>query len=180
MKWMPEAEEAIKKVPFFVRKRVRARVEKEANEAGVDGVLLVDMPPEESDALQAELKKYGIDQVFLLSPTTSDKRLDVVCAKASGFLYYVSLKGVTGSNQLNISDVSEKIGHIRRKTELPIGVGFGIKDAESAKSVSAFSDAVIVGSSLVSLIADLTDKKDEMLVEAGKFISGLRTALNVS
>lgn len=156
------------------------RFANEANEAGVDGVLLVDMPPEESDALQAELKKYGIDQVFLLSPTTSDKRLDVVCAKASGFLYYVSLKGVTGSNQLSISDVSEKIGHIRRKTELPIGVGFGIKDAESAKSVSAFSDAVIVGSSLVSLIADLTDKKDEMLVEAGKFISGLRTALNVT
>jgi len=151
---------------------------KQAGEAGVDGVLIVDMPPEESDELQSELNKFAMDQVFLLSPTTSDSRLDAVCSKAGGFLYYVSLKGVTGSNQLNVEEVSKKIDHIRTKTSLPVGVGFGIKDAESAKSVAVFSDAVIVGSSLVSLIADLADKSDEMIKSAGEFIASLRTAIN--
>ncbi len=151
---------------------------KQASAAGVDGILVVDMPPEESDELQSELKQYGIDQVFLLAPTTSDKRLAEICSKASGFLYYVSLKGVTGSNQLNIEEVAGKIAHIRNLTGLPVGVGFGIKDASSAKSVSAFSDAVIVGSSLVNLIADLADKTDRMITEAGKFIAQLRMAID--
>ena len=126
-----------------------------ADTAGVDGVLVVDLPPEEADALQAELKTRDLSQIFLLSPTTRDERIEQISAKASGFLYYVSLKGVTGSNRLNVAEVAEKIARVRRKTSLPVGVGFGIKDAETAKAVSAFSDAVIVGSSLVERMEQL-------------------------
>jgi len=152
-----------------------------ANEAGVDGIVVVDLPPEEADALQAELKKRDLNQIFLLSPTTSDERLTQISAKASGFLYYVSLKGVTGSNRLNVGEVAEKISAIRRKTSLPVGVGFGIKDAETAKTVAAFSDAVIVGSSLVERIEQLDKKPVEQMTRmATDFLSRMRSALDAA
>lgn len=149
-----------------------------ANAAGVDGVLLVDLPPEEADELQISLNSYGLNQVFLLSPTTSDERLALICSKASGFLYYVSLKGVTGSNRLNVNDVAEKIAHIRSKTSLPIGVGFGIKDAATAKAVAGFSDAVIVGSALVERIAQLGGHKDKLVQDVTAYLMELRTAID--
>jgi len=149
-----------------------------ASEAGVDGVLLVDMPPEESDELQAIINRYDLNQVFLLSPTTSDDRLALICSKASGFLYYVSLKGVTGSNRLNVDDVAEKIAHIRTKTNLPVGVGFGIKDAATAKAVAGFSDAVIVGSALVERIAQLDEHKDRLIQDVTAYLTELRTAID--
>jgi tryptophan synthase alpha chain len=149
-----------------------------ASEAGVDGVLLVDMPPEESDELQAIINRYDLNQVFLLSPTTSDERLALICSKASGFLYYVSLKGVTGSNRLNVDDVAEKIAHIRTKTNLPVGVGFGIKDAATAKAVAGFSDAVIVGSALVERIAQLDEHKDRLIQDVTAYLTELRTAID--
>ena len=153
---------------------------KRASKAGVDGVLLVDLPPEESDELQTELNRYGLNQVFLLSPTTTDERLALICAKASGFLYYVSLKGVTGSNRLNVDEVSKKIAHIRSKTKLPVGVGFGIKDATTAKSVAKFSDAVIVGSALVERIAQAGNKTDQLPAEVTGYMSELRTAIDAA
>ena len=158
-----------------------ANFAKHASEAGVDGVLLVDLPPEESGELQSELNRFGLNQVFLLSPTTSDERLSLINTRASGFLYYVSLKGVTGSNRLNVDEVSGKIAHIRSKTKLPVGVGFGIKDAATAKSVAKFSDAVIIGSALVERIAQLAGEKLERLpAEVTAYLSELRTAIDAA
>jgi len=143
-----------------------AEFSKRAKVAGVDGVLVVDMPPEEAGDLNSELDNNNIDQIFLLSPTTTDERLEKICSKASGFLYYVSLKGVTGSNRLNTDDVKQKFFHIRNKTDLPVGVGFGIKDAKTATEVAGFCDAVIIGSALVETIAKSSDT--EMIIKNGE------------
>lgn len=125
---------------------------KNAQDAGVDGILIVDLPPEEADDLKLQLENTSLSQVYLLSPTTTNDRIERICKSASGFLYYVSLKGVTGSNQLDVTEVEDKIRNIQSKTNLPVGVGFGIKDANSAQKVAQFCDAVIVGSALVELI----------------------------
>ena len=123
-----------------------------AMSVGVDGVLTVDMPPEESLGYLEALKDHEIDRVFLVSPTTPDKRLTAVSEKGSGFVYYVSLKGVTGSNELDVDDVTLQLARIRQKLDLPIGIGFGIRDGEMAFKMAQLGDAVIVGSSLVSII----------------------------
>jgi tryptophan synthase alpha chain len=151
-----------------------------ANTAGVDGILVVDLPPEEADEFQSELQRFDLDQVFLLSPTTSDQRMDQICLKASGFLYYVSLKGVTGSNRLDISDVADKISHIRSRTDLPIGVGFGIKDAATASQVARFSDAVIIGSALVERMSELESRPEKLTSEMTTFLSELRHAVDAA
>jgi tryptophan synthase alpha chain len=151
-----------------------------AKVVGMDGVLLVDQPPEEADELQIELKRCELDQIFLLSPTTSEKRLKYICSKASGFLYYVSLKGVTGSDQLDIATIEEKIDNIRSNTKLPVGVGFGIKDAKTASKVAAFSDAIIVGSALVHRISDLATQQENMTSEITNFLSELRLAIDAA
>ncbi len=152
----------------------------EAKAVGVDGVLLVDQPPEEADELQQELRRCELDQIFLLSPTTSEERLKYICSKASGFLYYVSLKGVTGSDQLDVASVEKKIDNIRSKTKLPIGVGFGIKDAKTASKVAAFSDAIIVGSALVNKISELATQHENMTSEITDFLSELRLAIDAA
>jgi tryptophan synthase alpha chain len=152
-------------------------VEKSAK-AGVDGLIIVDLPPEESEELITVLKPHDIDQIFLISPTTHDGRLDKICEVASGFLYYVSLKGVTGSNQLDVEAVAEKLSQIRNKTRLPIGVGFGIRDARIAEAVGRISDAVVVGSALVERIAEHAENGEKMKKEISSFISSLRSALD--
>lgn len=124
------------------------------------------------------LKPHGLDQIFLISPTTHDERLDKICEVASGFLYYVSLKGVTGSKQLDVAAVAEKLSQIRSKTSLPIAVGFGIKDSETAKAVGGVSDAVVVGSALVERISEHAENSEKMKKEISSFISSLRTALD--
>ncbi|HQQ62321.1 MAG TPA: tryptophan synthase subunit alpha [Pseudomonadales bacterium] len=121
--------------------------------AGVDGLLTVDMPPEEAGELNAELKRVGIDNIFLLAPTTTDARAKHICELATGYLYYVSLKGVTGAGNLDTAEVREKLAHFRSYTSLPLCVGFGIKDAESARAISANADGVVVGSVLVDRMA---------------------------
>ncbi|HIF51086.1 MAG TPA: tryptophan synthase subunit alpha [Thiotrichaceae bacterium] len=151
--------------------------EKAAN-AGVDGLIIVDSPPEESEELLTALKPYGIDQIFLISPTTRDERIDKICEVASGFLYYVSLKGVTGSKQLDVDAVSKKVNQIRSKTSLAIGVGFGIKDAHTAEAVGRVSDAVVVGSALVERIAEHAEDSEKMKKEISSFIGSLRNALD--
>lgn len=149
-----------------------------ASKAGVDGLIIVDLPPEESDEFSAVIKPLELDHIFLISPTTHGERLEKVCEVASGFLYYVSLKGVTGSNQLDIEAVNEKLAEIRSKTDLPVGVGFGISDAQIAEAVGRVCDAVVVGSALVQRIADNADNVENMKKEIASFIGSMRQALD--
>ena len=123
-----------------------------AASVGVDAVLTVDMPPEESGGYMEALQQQGLDRIFLVSPTTPEYRLDAVNEKGSGFVYYVSLKGVTGSNELDADDVARQVARIGEKLNLPIGIGFGIRDGETAFKMAQLGQAVIVGSSLVSII----------------------------
>ncbi|MFH0342432.1 MAG: tryptophan synthase subunit alpha [Chromatiales bacterium] len=150
---------------------------REAQRAGADGILTVDMPPEEAHDLVNILGAHEIDPVFLLAPTSSEERVARICALARGFVYYVSLKGITGSDKLDISAVADKLRLIRQHTALPIGVGFGIKDAESAARIALISDAVVVGSALVSRIEVLGNGPNlERGVRA--FIQELRGAMD--
>lgn len=120
----------------------------------VDGVITVDLPPEESQQVGEIYKSENIDTIYLLAPTTREQRIKMISERASGFLYYVSFKGITGANQLDVSSVEKKVAEIGQHTKLPIAVGFGIKDAETARLVSACSDAVVVGSAIVSIFAE--------------------------
>ena len=124
--------------------------------AGVDGVLVVDYPPEEAMAFGAAMKSRGMDPIFLLAPTSTDARIAQAGQVASGYVYYVSLAGVTGAGHLNIDAVAQRIPQIREKTGLPVGVGFGIRDAASAGRIAAFSDAVVVGSRIIEEIEQST------------------------
>lgn len=124
-----------------------------AAEAGVDALLSVDIPPEEVSLVNAELHRVGMDNIFLVAPTTPDERISRIVGQASGFVYYVSLKGVTGAGHLDIDDVASHLARIRRETALPLAVGFGIKDAESAAAVAGVADGVVVGSALIRAMA---------------------------
>ena len=128
-----------------------------ASQAGIDGLIMVNLPIEEGADLQQALKAVSIDVVWLVAPTTSDERAQEVASNASGFLYYVSLKGTTGSGSLAVDEVAERTGYLRALTDVPLCVGFGIKDAETASAVSAHSDGVVVGSALVQLMAESPD-----------------------
>jgi tryptophan synthase alpha chain len=147
-----------------------------AAEAGVDGVLVVDYPPEEGGDLLAELKQRGIDSIYLLSPTTEDSRIEQVARVASGYIYYVSLKGVTGASHLDLDEVGRRIPHIRSHIRLPIGVGFGIRDAETARAVAGVSDAVVIGSRLVQEIEK--SAPEQVLGNVKALVSGIRRAMD--
>ena len=127
-------------------------------DADIDGVITVDYPPEESEQFVKKLKENNIDSIFLISPTTDDKRIKLIINQATGFLYYVSLKGVTGSANIDIKQVSKKVNNIKEFTELPVGVGFGVRDAKTAKEVAEISDAVVIGSRIVQEIEDSNDE----------------------
>jgi tryptophan synthase alpha chain len=120
-----------------------------AHTADVDGVLVVDYPPEEAAAFCVTLKPFAIDPIFLLSPTSSAERIDKTVALASGYLYYVSLKGVTGAANIDAADVAKMLSTIRAKTDLPVGVGFGIRDGATAATIASVADAVVIGSRLI-------------------------------
>jgi len=124
----------------------------QAAEAGVDGLIVVDYPPEECAGFAEAAKRHGIDPIFLLAPTSTDKRIEEVARVGSGYLYYVSLKGVTGASHLDLSEVAKRVPVIRAATRLPIGVGFGIRDAESACAVARCADAVVIGSRIIQEI----------------------------
>lgn len=130
-----------------------AQFARDAAAAGVDGMITVDMPPEASKPLNDEFAKVGIDSIFLIAPTTLPARIEKIAAAARGYLYYVSLKGVTGAANLDVEAVQQKLETIRKITDLPITVGFGIKDAATARAVGAIADGVVVGSALVKLVA---------------------------
>ncbi len=147
-----------------------------AKAAGVDGVLTVDYPPEECKDFIAALQASGMDSIFLLSPTSDAARVDLIVNQASGFLYYVSLKGVTGAANLDIEEVKARVAEIRTKTDLPIGVGFGVKDAATARKVAAIADAVVVGSRVVVAIEQSSE--DDLLSNISQLMAELRAAID--
>lgn len=146
--------------------------------AGVDGILTVDMPPEEAGEFVRELNKQGLDAIFLLAPTSNDERIMSVVKMASGFIYYVSFKGVTGANRLDVGSVAEKLTLIRQYTDLPIGVGFGVSDAESAAAVAGVADAVIVGSRLVRTIEEHVTEPDSIPAAVAEIFGEMKAAVN--
>ncbi len=148
----------------------------DARTAGVDGVLVVDYPPEECEAFAATLRENGLDPIFLLAPTSTDARMAHVGRIASGYVYYVSLKGVTGAGHLDTEAVAAMIPRIKRFVKLPVGVGFGIRDAKTAKAVAAVSDAVVIGTALVQLLE--TQTRENVAAAAGEFIAGMRAAID--
>jgi len=139
---------------------------KMAKDAGVDAVLTVDMPPEESLGYLEAMQAVELDRIFLVSPTTPDTRLQAVNEKGSGFVYYVSLKGVTGSKDLEVDDVTHHVTHLQAKMKMPVGIGFGIRDGETAYQMAKIGDAIIVGSALVNLIEANQNEHFETLSQA--------------
>jgi tryptophan synthase alpha chain len=158
-----------------------ARFADEAVAVGLDGLLTVDIPPEEVAGLNAELHRVGMDNIFLVAPTTPAARIQSIAGQASGFIYYVALKGVTGAGHLDAEDVAQHLALIREFTALPLAVGFGIKDADSARRVGAKADGVVIGSALV----DAIDKAlaagaghDEILRVASELVASIRAGLD--
>jgi tryptophan synthase alpha chain len=150
----------------------------QARSAGVDGALVVDVPPEEGHDLVAALRAEGLDLVYLLAPTSTADRIAAIGAVASGFVYYVSVKGVTGAGHLDVAEVAARLAPIRERIALPLGVGFGIKDAETAAAVARVADAVIVGSAIVGRIEQLADTPGEIPGVVGTYLGTLRRAID--
>ncbi len=148
----------------------------EAKSAGVDGVLVVDLPPEESGELEVELRAAGLALVFLLTPVSDEKRMRLVAKKGSGFIYFVSLTGVTGARVKMKAHVAEHIKELRKYTKLPIGVGFGVSSPSQAAAIGAHADGVIVGSAIIDIIAKTSNKR-KVLTEVGKFVASLKAVL---
>jgi len=145
-------------------------------DADIDGVITVDYPPEESVQFVKKLKVNNIDSIFLISPTTEDKRIKLITNQATGFLYYVSLKGVTGSANIDINQVSKKVKNIKEFSQLPVGVGFGVRDAKTAKEVAAISDAVVIGSRIVQEIED--SNGDKLISNIKKLMIEMKNSIN--
>jgi tryptophan synthase alpha chain len=155
-----------------------------AAEIGIDGIITVDMPPEEADEYIAALKASALDPVFLIAPTSTEHRIAKIGTVASGFVYYVSLKGVTGAANLDVDSVREKVETIRKKIDLPIGVGFGISDAQAAAQISACSDAVVVGSAIVKRMAvhqqHSPDQTQQVITDVSELLSSMRAAMDAN
>lgn len=149
-----------------------------AAEAGVDGTILVDLPPEESVDVNLIWQKYGLYSIFLCSPTTSDERMTLINQCAKGYLYYVSLKGVTGSSSLDISSLKSQYQHRKAQTTLPLMVGFGIKTAQMAAEIADFADGVIVGAALITQILEAYNAKHDMLQAGFQLINSMRCAMD--
>ena len=147
-----------------------------AHGAGVDGVLVVDYPPEECEPFVARLKAAQLDPIFLLAPTSTDARMAAVGRMASGYVYYVSLKGVTGAGHLDTTQVTAMLPRIKSHVRLPVGVGFGIRDAETATAVGRVADAVVIGSRIIQLIEN--ESRDRVVAVASDFAGGIRKALD--
>ena len=148
-----------------------------ARAAGIDGVLIVDYPPEESADWLAALEGSGIDPIFLLSPTSSEARIDLVSRVARGYIYYVSLKGVTGAANIDTRDVEAMVARIRARTKVPVGVGFGIRDGATARRVARIADAVVIGSRIVQ---EMIDAPDSAPARAEAVTREFRTAMDAA
>ena len=148
----------------------------QAKAAGVDGVLVVDYPPEECESFSALMKSSGLDPIFLLAPTSTNERIEAVGRIASGYVYYVSLKGVTGAASLDTTEVALRIPLIKSKMDVPVGVGFGIRDAASAKAVARIADAVVIGSRIIQEME--TSAKGSEIANVSAFMKGVRAAMD--
>jgi len=147
-----------------------------ARDAGVDGLLVVDYPPEECTEFAAQLRAAGLDLIFLLAPTSTDERMAEVGRLASGYVYYVSLKGVTGAGHLDTNAVAQAVPRIRQHVKVPVGVGFGIRDAQTARAVARSADAVVIGTRLVQLLND--QPRESVAAAAQAFMAEIRAALD--
>ncbi|QHE85123.1 tryptophan synthase subunit alpha [Hydrogenophaga sp. BPS33] len=149
---------------------------RDASEAGVDGVLVVDYPPEECEDFAAALRAHGMDLIFLLAPTSTDERMAQVARVASGYVYYVSLKGVTGAGTLNVDQVEAMLPRIRAHVSIPVGVGFGIRDADTARAIGQTADAVVIGSKIIQLLEN--EPHEKVVAVAIQFLRTIRKALD--
>ncbi len=149
---------------------------RDAAASGVDGVLIVDYPPEECEGFAARLKAAGLDLIFLLAPTSTDERMRQVARVASGYVYYVSLKGVTGAGHLDTAAVEQMLPRIRRHVHIPVGVGFGIRDAATAAAIGKVADAVVIGTRIIQLLQ--AQPRDQAVPAVADFLRGIRTALD--
>jgi tryptophan synthase alpha chain len=154
----------------------RAEFARAAQAAGVDGVIVVDYPPEEAVESSAQLKVAGIDPIFLVTPTTTDARIAAIAAQAAGFLYYVSLKGITGAGHLDVGAVASRLPAIRRFTGLPVAVGFGIRDAANAQAVAQVADAVVIGSRIIEEMEAVSSERAAQAAE--HFVADIRSAID--
>jgi tryptophan synthase alpha chain len=136
----------------------------------------VDYPPEECEVFASELKKHGLDLIFLLAPTSTDRRIQQVARVASGYVYYVSLKGVTGAGHLDTAAVEEALPRIRKHVKIPVGVGFGIRDAATAKAIGRVADAVVIGTRVIQVVED--QPREQVADALSAFLRGIRTALD--
>ena len=148
----------------------------DASTAGVDGMLIVDYPPEECEVFAADLRAHGMDLIFLLAPTSTEARMAQVAKVASGYVYYVSLKGVTGSGALDVGAVEAMLPKIRQHISTPVGVGFGIRDAATAKTISKVADAVVIGSKIIQLLEN--QPRDQLASIVQNFLQEIRNALD--
>ncbi|HCL86184.1 MAG TPA: tryptophan synthase subunit alpha [Comamonadaceae bacterium] len=163
-------------VERYEQQRGKGAFARDAAEAGVDGLLIVDYPPEECEQFASELRSHGIDLIFLLAPTSTDERIQEVARVASGYVYYVSLKGVTGSGALDTAAVEAMLPRIRQHVKIPVGVGFGIRDAATAQAIGRVADAVVIGSRLIQLIEDQPHEK--VVGITVDFLRSIRKALD--
>lgn len=149
---------------------------RDAAAAGVDGLLIVDYPPEECEAFAAQLKAAGLDLIFLLAPTSTDERIRQVARVASGYVYYVSLKGVTGAGHLDTSAVDAALPRIRQHVKIPVGVGFGIRDAVTARAIGRVADAVVIGTRVIQIVED--QPRESAAQALSSFLREIRSALD--
>jgi len=149
---------------------------RDAAASGVDGILVVDYPPEECEDFAAKLKARGLDLIFLLAPTSTEHRMQQVARVASGYVYYVSLKGVTGAGHLDTGAVEAMLPRIRRHVRIPVGVGFGIRDAATAQAIGKVADAVVIGTKIIQLIEG--QPREKVVPAASEFLGGIRLALD--
>jgi tryptophan synthase alpha chain len=163
-------------VERYDQKHGANRFVRDAAEAGVDGLLVVDYPPEECETFAARLKEAGLDLIFLLAPTSTEQRMKDVGRIATGYVYYVSLKGVTGAGHLDTAAVAEAVPRIRQHVKVPVGVGFGIRDAVTARAVAEVADAVVIGSRLIQILESQT--RDNASPAARQFMAEIRAALD--
>jgi tryptophan synthase alpha chain len=147
-----------------------------AQKVGVDGVLVVDAPPEEYREFSVKLRAHGMDPIYLLAPTSTDARIKEVAAAASGYVYYVSLKGITGAGNIDLADVAYRVGKVKAATGLPVGVGFGIRDGQTARSISEHADAVVIGTRLIQELEN--GSVETSAARLGSFVQGIRQAMD--
>lgn len=149
---------------------------RDAAAAGVDGMLIVDYPPEECEEFAGQLKAHGLDLIFLLAPTSTEERIQQVARVASGYVYYVSLKGVTGAGHLDTAAVAAALPPIRKHVRIPVGVGFGIRDADTARAIGRVADAVVIGTKVIQVVQD--QPRAQVAQALGGFLRGIRSALD--